>query len=171
MRRLELGLAMLFMTITAYGKGKSGLEYGSTIGISMSAGAVRKQTELSIGHAFSPHWSVSGRTSIALSHFFKERDKEEYEHYAEFKEIHVAENVEMFSGCASVIYWPTAPYEKIYFRTGCRIEGISWPHIESAIGYFFRIWRNLYADISYETSMNGGKISGNGVSICIHIKF
>ncbi len=169
MRRLKLGLAMLFMTIAAYGK--SSLEYGSTIGISMSAGAVRKQTELSIGHAFSPHWSVGGRASIALSHFFKEYDKEEKEHYGEFKEICEDESIEMFCGSASVIYWPAAPYDKIYFRAGCCIGDRSGAGIESAIGYFFRIWKSLYADISYEASLFGGKLSGNGVSIRIHIKF
>ena len=49
----------------------------STIGISMSSGMVKKQAELSISHALSQHWSVNGRTSIALSIFIDGFEQEE----------------------------------------------------------------------------------------------
>jgi len=174
MRRLILGFAILLMTIVAYGKGKSVPDYGSTIGIRLSAGAVIKQTELSIGHAFSPHWSVSGRASIALSHFFKGYDKEEKDHYGEFYELHGDEK-NSFCGYAAAIYWPGHVYEGIYIRLGLCFIDMRVPDLGTAVGYCFNIWKGIYADVGYEaylmSSYRNGMLSGNGINIGIHFKF
>ena len=174
MRRLKLVLAMLSVSIITYGKVKSGPDYGSTIGIGMSAGADMKQTELSIGHAFSPHWSVSGRASIALSHFFKGYDKEEKDHYGEFDELHEDEKA-TFWGYAAAAYWPGHVYEGIYFRMGICLRDMTEPDLGAAVGYCLNIWKGIYADIGYEVHLisayRNEKISGNVINIGIHFKF
>lgn len=175
-----MGFTMLFICVSAYGYGNErGIQRGkSTIGISMSSGMVKKQAELSISHAFSQHWSVNGRTSIALSIFIDGFEQEEEEHYGEFKNLYKKDErspQDIVRGCASVTYWPVRCHSGLYFRIGGIFGSREEADIESGIGYFFRIWRSIHADIAYETSLissfRNGKMSGNGINIGIHYKF
>lgn len=167
---------LLLMSTCTYGKEKSSLEHGSTIGINLSSGAEIKQTELSIGHAFSTHWSVNVRGSIALSDFLKGFDKEEEEHYGEFDEIIENENMkDVFYGNAGVTYWPVRAYEGAFFRVGVLFKGVSEPKLNASIGYCINIWKNIYANMSYETDITGSvkdeKWGKNRVIIGISLQF
>lgn len=179
MRRLKLIFAMLLIYSQSYGKIKSIPDYGSTIGISMSSGIVRKQAELTFGHAFSSNWSVSGRVSIALSQFIKDVDEDEKEHYGEFKELSPVEEISgsdrLFIGNASILYWPVQCHKGAYICLGCNFQDGEDTDIETGCGFYFKVWKILYADISYTISLissyHNERMNGNGLNICFHLKF
>ena len=171
---------MLFMCMFFYGYGneRSGQRGKSTIGISMSSGIVKKQAELSISHAFSQHWSVSGRASIALSIFIDGYEPEEIQHYEEFQNMYEGDEKhrqDIALGCASLKFWPRQCHNGLYLELGCSFGGIDGTDLESSIGYFFPIWRGLCADIAYEISLissyRNEKMNRNGINIGIHYKF
>ena len=178
MRRLELALALLLLCSYAYGEEKSSQNYGSTIGIGMSSGIIKKQTELSIGHAFSPNWSVNGTVSIALSQFIKGYEDEEKEHYSKFRDLYEEDermSDDSFTSRVSVLYWPLHCHKGVYIRLGACFKQRYHTDIEAGGGFCFKIWKGIHGDISYGTplisSFRNGKISGNGISICIQLRF
>ena len=180
MRRLKHGFVILILFFCCYAEvlGRNGPEQGSTIGISMSSGIIKQQTELSIGHAFAINWSVNWKVSAALSLFTEALDDEEKKHYGEFIDLtqkYAREMKETMQCCASVTYWPAECHKGAYFRCGATIGNRHKADIESSIGYFFRIYRGIYADIAYEMEMISSFVnedtSNNGINIRVHLRF
>lgn len=169
---------MFLICSCAYGAEKSRQDYGSSIGVGMSSGIIKKQTELSIGHAFSPNWSVSGRVSIALSQYISGYDEEEQAHFGEFQDPDKEGDTiphNMSSGSAGVLYWPSRCYKGLYIRTGVYFGECNLTDIEVGAGFFFKIWKLIHADIAYDTllisSFHSGRMGRNGIRISIHLKF
>ena len=178
MRRLKFVIELLFICTNVSGKENSSQNYGSTFGIVVSSGIIEKQTELSIGHAFSSKWSVRGTVSIALSQFIKGYEDEEKEHYEEFEKIYENQSGsrnEMFSGSASILYWPSFCHKGPYIRLGTCFGMKAHTDIEVGGGVFIKIWKGIYADIAFGTrlisSFRNEKMDGDGISISIQLKF
>ncbi|MBQ7811940.1 MAG: hypothetical protein IJ394_05220 [Bacteroidales bacterium] len=174
--KLTLAGLIICLCATAQTMEREKNDIKALFGFCPSAAILDRIAGISIGLAFSPHWSVEGKVSVAAGILRKADSTEETDHYMEFgKEADINETGSLFTGTVSAAYWPDKSFKGAYFRLGYRCGDRDGADIRAGAGYMFRIWKMIHADISWDIDLissckNGVKDKDN-ISICISIIF
>lgn len=155
--------------------GKESGRHRSLIGIDISSAIRNCCAAVTVSHGFADRWSVSGQADIYL----KERilNTDETIHYGEISggTATAGARHRSFTGGISVEYWTGQCYKGTFFGFGGRYGPDDGFDCTVEIGYAFRIWRCLSAQVSFEmgliSSYTNRTIDGKGTGIGLNIIF
>lgn len=182
MRHWKLTFAGLLLCICTYGQEISDIKERKRglIGFNPAAAIVQGNVEIHIAHEFSGHWSVNGMASVRLSGLKRENNEEELEHYNEFGHITTVDcpaddGAGIFTGLLAAYYWPQHCFEGPFLSLGGKFSDNGKADLRIGAGYMIRIWKNIYADLSYcidlISSSGSDRLHGEMTSIGISIVF
>lgn len=175
MRRVNLVIMGVAMCIHAFGQ--AGNSKSLLFGVDPVTAVTERNAGFFIGHAFAEHWSLGGDIFVGLSHRQKLQSDEETGHYGELDQVTLRERKieDMFYGEVSVSYWPARSFDGAYFSFGGSCQDSGTLGLQLEIGYLFRIWKIIHADISYKVNLNESyrnkEICGRKTSLGICILF
>lgn len=180
MRRFKLIFAgmLIFSYASGQNAGWDGRKAANHVGADLSSVLITGKTSISVGHAFSRHWSITGEAGIGIPGLRRNKTEEETEHYKELYghgDKSDNEGYDIITGTASFAYWPEGSLEGIYLRFGLKYGNRTGADCRIGIGYMLPLWKMIYADIRYcmdmAASCRHGTIKGSGTTIGINIIF
>lgn len=144
-------------------------------GISLSSAILKESVGFAFSHAFASHWSVGGSLCIRASSSVDSRTIEEQEHYDEFKENGDTDmkQKDILTYKAFLTFWPSHGHRGSHINIGARTGHRSGTDMVTGVGYMFRIWKRMHADISVNIDMisscRNAQITGESAEIGIYI--